>query len=241
MSSPVEFAADPAWPWSLPRVGLPSFAVLAVVLAGLTLWTYRGVTNATPRRVAAVVALRLFALFLALLTVLRPAFAFRDDLKVPSTLILALDGSGSMTVKDEVDNKSRWDTLRRAVAACRDQFDRLRDDHNITVVLARFAEEVSDFDPEGKADGQRTDLGRMLHTLHTRYSAGPNLRGLYVLSDGADTGTLYPALAEAARWRSLGCPVSAFALGQPTTSTDQRDIAITTLNPEPSPVPVKGK
>src|SRR4051794_4958152 len=125
MASPVEFAADPAWPWSLPRIGLPALAAVAVVLAGLTLWTYRGVTNATPRRVAIVLGLRLVALLLALLTLLRPAFAFRDDLKVPSTLVLALDGSASMTVKDEIDNKSRWDTLRRAVAGCRDQFERL--------------------------------------------------------------------------------------------------------------------
>src|SRR5262245_5679753 len=106
MPSPVEFDADPAWPWSLPRLGGPGLVAVAVVLAGLTLCTYRGVRNATPRRVAAVVALRLFALLLALLTVLRPAFAFRDDLKVASTLILALDGSSSMTVRDEVDNKS---------------------------------------------------------------------------------------------------------------------------------------
>jgi hypothetical protein len=219
MSSPVEFAADPAWPWSLPRVGLPALAVVAVVLALLTVWTYRGVANATPRRVTAVLGLRLLALLLALLTLLRPAFAFRDDLKVASTLILALDGSASMTVKDEVDNKSRWDTLRRAVASCRDQLDRLRDEHNVTVVFARFAEEVSDYDPDGVADGQRTDFGRMLHTLHQRYSAEPHLRGLFVLSDGADNGTLYPAFAEAARWRGLGCPISTFALGQTTSPT----------------------
>src|SRR5207248_8347498 len=85
-SLPVEFAADPAWPWSLPRVGLPGLAAVALLLAGLTVWTYRG---ATRRRVAVLVALRLLALLLAVLTLMRPAFAFRDDLKVPSTLILA--------------------------------------------------------------------------------------------------------------------------------------------------------
>src|SRR5437868_313213 len=29
---PVEFAADPAWPWSLPRLGLPALAAVAVAL-----------------------------------------------------------------------------------------------------------------------------------------------------------------------------------------------------------------
>src|SRR5581483_4091279 len=64
---------------------------------------------------------------------------------------------------------------------------------------------------------------------------------LLILSDGADNGTLYPAQAEAARWRGLGCPVSTFALGQETTRGDDRDIAITTLTPEPVPVPIKAK
>jgi uncharacterized membrane protein len=240
-SLPVEFAADPAWPWSSSGVGLPALAGIALFLAGLTLWTYQGVANANRRRIAAVVALRLLALLLAVLTVLRPAVTFRDDLKVPSTLIIAADLSASMTIKDEVDNKSRWATLQRVLAASRDQLDRLRDEHNVNVVLVRFAEEVSEFDPDGKADGQRTDFGRMLHTLHDRYGSERRLRGLLILSDGADNGTLYPAFGEAARWRGLGCPVSTFGLGQETTRTDQRDVAITAMTPEPTPVPVKGK
>jgi uncharacterized membrane protein len=240
-SLPVEFSADPAWPWSLPRLGLPALTAVALVLAGLTLWTYRGVQTATRRRVATVIALRLLALVLAFLTVLRPAFAFRDDLNVPSTLIIAADGSLSMTIKDEVDNKPRWAALQRVLAASRDQLDRLRDEHQVNVVLVRFAEEVADYDPDGKADGQRTDFGRLLHTLYQRYGGERRLRGLYVLSDGCDNGTLYPALGEAARWRGLGCPVSTFGLGQETTSVDQRDIAISAMTPEPSPVPVKGK
>ena len=240
-SLPVEFAADPAWPWSASGIGLPALAAIALLLAGLTVWTYHGVANANRRRTTAVIALRLLALLLAVLTVLRPAVTFRDDLKVPSTLIIAADLSASMTIKDEVDNQSRWATLQRILATSRDQLDQLREEHNVNVVLVRFAEEVGDFDPNAVADGQRTDFGRLLHTLHERYSSERRLRGLLILSDGADNGTLYPALGEAARWRGLGCPVSTFALGQETTSTDQQDIAVTTLTPEPSPVPIKAK
>ncbi len=240
-SLPVEFAADPAWPWSMSGVGLPALAGVALLLAGLTVWTYHGVTNATPRRIIAVLALRLLALLLAILTVLRPAVTFRDDLKLPSTLIIAADLSASMTIKDEVDNQSRWATLQRVLAASHDQLDRLRDEHNVNVVLVRFAEEVADFDPNAQADGQRTDFGRLLHTLHDRFGSERRRRGLFILSDGADNGTLYPAFGEAARWRGLGCPVSTFGLGQETTSIDQRDIAVNTLTPEPTPVPVKAK
>ncbi len=238
---PVDLAADPAWPWSLPRVGLPALAVVAVLLTGLTLWTYRGARAASRRRVAAVLGLRLLALLLALLTMLRPSFAFRDDLKTPSVLLIAADGSESMSIRDEVNNQSRWATLQRILAACQPQLDRLRDEQNVTVVLTRFAEEVGDYDPDGKADGKRTDFGRMLHALAERHGQERHLRGLVILSDGADNGTLYPAQGEAARWRALGCPVSTFGLGQTTTDTNLRDIALTSITPDPSPVPIKAK
>src|SRR5262249_1055724 len=228
-SLPVEFAADPAWPWSLPRVGLPALAAVAALLAALTVWTYRGARGATGRRIALIVPLRLLALLLALLKLPRPAVASRDDLKVPSTLLIAADASGSMTLRDELDNQSRWATLQRILTACKPQLDRLRDEHNVTVVLTRFAEEVADYDAEGKADGARTDFGRLLHTLHDRHGREPHLRGLLIPSDGADNGTLYPALGEAARWRGLGCPVSTFGLGQTTSPGDQRDVALTAL------------
>src|SRR5437660_10669370 len=81
----------------------------------------------------------------------------------------------------------------------------------------------------------------MLHTLAERYGAERSLRGLVILSDGADNGTRFPALGEAAKWRALGGPVQPFALGQPNTSAAQRDIALTSITPEPSPVPVKAK
>jgi hypothetical protein len=68
--------ADPAWPWSLPSLGWPLLAVVAVLLVGLTVWTYRGLT--APRRVLLITALRLAALAVALMTALRPALAVRD-------------------------------------------------------------------------------------------------------------------------------------------------------------------
>lgn len=238
---PFELTVDPAWPWSLPQIGLPLLGGVALALAALTIWTYRGTANANRRRVAIVIGLRLLALLLAVITVARPAAAFRDDLKTPSTLIIAADSSESMSIADEVDAKSRWATLQRTLVRCQPQLDRLRDEFNVTVATHRFAEEIGDYDANGKADGKRTDFGRALHSLFQRYAQERNLRGLLILSDGADNGTAYSAQGEAAHWRSLGCPISTFALGRSDTSSQQRDIAITSLTPEPAPVPVKAK
>src|SRR5262249_21455172 len=73
-----------------------------------------------------------------------------------------------------------------------------------------------------------------------QHRSEPNLRGLLIIGDGADNGTRYQVVPEAAQWRSL-CPINCFALGQSTTSSQQKDIAVTSILVEPAPVYVKGR
>jgi uncharacterized membrane protein len=232
---------DPVWPWSVTGFGRPLLALVALALIGLTLWTYWGVRGATSRRVTMLLALRLAALAVVFLIQLRPAVASRDELKVPSTLLIAADDSESMSIQDQFGNQSRWDFLRRLLRECAPQLQRLRDEHNVTVVTYRFSADVADYDPEGKALGKRTDFGQMLQTLSERHGHERFLRGLLVLSDGADNGSRFPALTLAGKWRTQPCPVHTFAFGLPTTTVQQRDVALTAINPTPSPVAVKGK
>jgi uncharacterized membrane protein len=240
-NNPLTLVTDPALPWSLPYVGLPALGVVALVLVLLTVATYAGAPRATGSRIALLVLLRLAALLLAFLALLRPSLAFRDELHVPSTLLIAGDGSESMTVQDEIDGQSRWAALVRALEKSRPVLQRLRDEDNVNVVLYRFAGEVGDLDPQGKADGKRTDFGELLHDLFERHRAERRLRGLVILSDGADNGSRYQPLPLAAQWRSLPCPVTTVAFGKPTTSDKQSDIVLASINPDPSPVPVKGE
>jgi uncharacterized membrane protein len=236
--------ADPTYPWSAAGFGLPALVVVALLLTGITVWTYLGVRGATFRRLLGVLALRLGALLLAFLVVLRPALAFRDQLKAPSLLLIAVDDSESMTIQDEFDGQSRWERVRRALSKCEPELRRLREEYNVAVALHRFSTEVRPFDPEdatAKADGKRSDYGLMLHTLYERYRGERYLRGLLVMGDGADNGTRYEPLALAGQWRNLPCPVHTFAFGKTTTSDRQSDISVTNITTEPSPVPVKGK
>jgi uncharacterized membrane protein len=186
-------------------------------------------------------ALRLAALIVACLVVLRPSIAFQDDLHPPSTLLLVADASESMTIQDQHDNQSRWEYMRRLLRDCGPVLQQLRDDHQLTVVPYRFAGDVGELNLDGKADGKRTDFGELLHALYERHASDRNLRGLLILSDGADNGTRYPALALASKWRSLPCPIQTFAFGQTTTSSKQRDISLTSIVCDPSPVAIKGK
>lgn len=235
------FTWDPAWPWSLPGVGPRGLVLLGLALVALTVWTYRGVRGASYRRVLLLVGIRVAALIVACLAILRPSIAFQDELHVPSTLLIAADASESMTIQDQHNNQSRWDYLRRLLHDSEPALQRLQDEHSVRVVPYRFAGGVAEFNPEGTADGKRTDFGELLHALYESHSHERYLRGLLILSDGADNGTRYPALSLAGKWRTLPCPIHTFAFGQTTTRPKQRDIAFTAIHPDPSPVAIKGK
>ena len=235
------FSKDPVWPWHLSPWGLPALAVVTLTLIALTVWTYRSVPGVGRQRMVSILALRLLALAMACLVLVRPALVSRDDLRTPSTLLILLDSSESMTILDAFDNQSRWDFLRRILKDCQPVLQQLQDENNVTVRLYRFAEDLKDFDPQGRADGKRTDFGQALRSLYERHGHQRDLRAVVILSDGADNGTRFPTLGEAARWRTLPCPIQTFAIGKATTAERQRDIAFTALRCEPSPVPLKGK
>jgi uncharacterized membrane protein len=238
-----ELVLDPAWPRPLAWLGVPGVLAAALVLAALTVWTYAGQRGTTLGRVLAVLALRLGALLVACLVLLRPAFADREQAVLPSKLLFVLDSSSSMNITDEYNGQSRWDAARRLLQAPRIAalLRRLQNEQKVEILYYQGAEDVRKYDPRGKAVGKRTDVGQWLRALLKTHGGEQNLRGLVLLSDGADNGTRFPALEEAARWRGVPCPVSTFALGSPTTSPKQRDIAVTAIHPDPTVVPVKNK
>src|SRR6476660_49149 len=98
-------SANPAEPWNLSAVGWPALAAVAAGLIALTLWTYRGLP-AAGRRIGLVLALRLAALAVAVLTAVRPSVGVQEDPKLPSVLIIGIDLSESMTVPDELNNQT---------------------------------------------------------------------------------------------------------------------------------------
>jgi uncharacterized membrane protein len=237
----INVTMDPTWPWSLPVAGLAMLLVAAALLTGITIWTYHGVQNASRSRMLILVGLRLFALLLAFLTILRPSLAIQSPFKNPSTLLITLDQSQSMTIRDQHDGQARWEYAQKLLAECQPELDRLRDELHMSVRVSTFADKVSDYSPQTQATGPRTDFGSMLQTVYERNAGERFLRGLLVLSDGADNGSRYPALSVAARLRQLPCPLYTFAFGKTTTSSNLSDLALTQINPEPVPVAIKGK
>jgi uncharacterized membrane protein len=241
-----EWTFDPLkfWPFQHWSDGERLTVLLAVVLtvAALTVWTYAG-SRAGLRRTLAVLALRLGALLVACLVVLRPSYADRDEAVVPSKLLIVVDSSASMNITDELNGLSRWDNARRILKApaVESLLRRLQRQQKVEIVWYQGAEDVAKFDPAGKATGKRTDVGRWLNSLLKAHGGEQNLRGLLILSDGADNGTRFPAVEEARKWRGVPCPIHTFALGSPTTAPNQRDVVVTDIIPDPPVVPVKNK
>jgi uncharacterized membrane protein len=243
MNGDLTLNTDPTYPWSAAGFGMPLLIVVALLLTGLTVWTYLGARGSTFRRMLAVLALRLGALLLAFLALLRPALAFRGELRHPSTLVIAVDDSESMSIQDEFDGQSRWERAQRLLRTCEPELRKLREQYEVTVALHRFSEGVRPLDPEDaavKPDGTRSDYGLMMRELFDRYGGERYLRGLAVLGDGAQNGVQPDPLAVAGEWRGK-CAVHTFALGKTTTSDRQSDIALTDLTIDRSPIPAKGK
>jgi uncharacterized membrane protein len=224
------------------EVGAALLLLSPLALVGLTAWTYHG--RASRRRVAIVLALRLLAFLLVLLAMLRPALGVIDKNQAASVLYIAADRSASMTIADESDNRSRWDSLLRNLRDAAPAVRRLQDEGHIEVRFWKFADDTVSLNPDdpGAADGKRTDVGGALHKLFEERDGRHPPRALLILSDGADNGSSRtPPLTEAGRWRALPCPVHTFTYGKTTTNDRQSDVVLTAIVADPSPVPVKGE
>jgi uncharacterized membrane protein len=229
MFARTSITVDPAWPWSLPAIGVSGLLIAGLLLAALTVWTYLGVRQATPRRILGVLLLRLAALLIAVAVVLRPSLAHEDDDAgmLPSKLYVVVDDSDSMNVTDSFNNLSRFENAKRLLTApdIAELLKRLGPERKIEVVYLMGAEDVRPLDLNLKPSGKRTDIGFWLHELWQQHGKEPNLRGLVLLTDGADNGSRFAALEEAAKFRGAW-PIHAFALGETTTTAAHKDIAV---------------
>lgn len=236
-------STKPAYPWSEYPLGLPALAVVAAALVGITLWTYLKHPSATRRRVSIILALRLAALVIALLTALRPSVGVQEDPKVPSVLVIGIDLSESMTIKDEFNSQTRIGAVRKILEKCEPTLEELRTEQNVNVVLyalgkTDFTEATGPYDVNLPADSKRSDYGVYLSRTFEKWQTERFLRAHLFIGDGADNGTTYAAQTEAARWRALA-PLHTFAVGSKTTPPGAKDVAVVAVAADPSPVPIK--
>jgi len=236
-------STKPAYPWSLSGIGTPMFVLFAALLVVLTVWSYSGNPLANRRRLFIIVTLRLLALFVALLTALRPSIGVQEEPKIPSSLIIGIDLSESMTVKDEFGDQSRIDAVRKMLTRCEPLLDELRTEQNVNVVFygfgsPEFTEATGVYDPQAPAAFKRSDYGSYLARTLDRWQSERFVRGHLILGDGADNGTATSPITEASKWRRTA-PIHTFGAGSKDTPSSARDVAFSDAIADPNPVSAK--
>ncbi len=234
----------PAYPWSQGLYGWLALLAVALLLAGLTLWAYVGRPQASPRRLAVLVAIRLLALVVAMITAVRPGVGVQETPNYPSVLLIGVDVSQSMTVRDEVNNQSRIEAVRRVLEKCQGLLDDLAREQNINVQMyavgaSNFDPSTSIYSPTQAADAPQSDYGTYLYRTFERWQSERFIRGHILIGDGADNGQRYSAVTEAARWARRGVPLTTVTVGDESTRSDVRDLVLAGIDCDPAPAAVK--
>lgn len=190
----------------------PAGIIILLALAGaLTVWAcYRRKRAAlAPWRYYTLMGLRMLALVAVALFLLKPVIRFSHTRVERRQLIVLVDASQSMGIRDSFEGKSRLETARLLL---RDpQHDLLRKlGKDYQVHLFTFGETVSETpaDAEIEADAKATAIGDALRNSVVRVGADA-LTAVVILSDGVSTaGEDVRKVA-----RSLGVPVVPVVLG----------------------------
>jgi len=209
--------------------------VVALLLLGL-LAVRPGRTGLSGSRWMALVGLRLAVAALVLLAMLRPTVVRTEVKRQSATLIVLLDRSRSMTVRDALGDKSRWEMLRETLADARAELKRLAGDFELRAYA--FDASLSALEVDGgeialpeTPDGEQTAIGHALEEALQR-EAGKRLLGVVLLSDGAQRAYAprdLPPQTAAARLKAQGCPLFTLALGQSVGLGQAQDVAVTEL------------
>lgn len=192
-------------------------------------------------RQVGLLVLRAGVIALVLLLMLRPTLVYTETTRQAATLVMLVDQSRSMSVRDMLRGKSRWAALKETVDAAGPElrqiarefelhaytFDRTTQRLNADDGVITFPDEPT---------GEETALGAALEEV-LRQEAGKRLLGVLLLSDGAqrayppqDT----PPQTAAAALRRLGYPMYTFPFGQSRGLGQAQDVAVTKLLASPT-------
>lgn len=180
--------------------------------------------------------LRLAAIFMLLLAMLRPTLQYTRTSPEEATLLVLVDRSRSMQVADSLDNRSRYEAAQFFLRQAEDDL-RAIEQKSWTTRAYSFAESVEPVAVEAgtlklpaEATGDQSPLGAALEELLIR-EGDERLRGVLVLSDGAQRAVppldTAPQLV-ARQYAAEGIPLYTFYFGQPGGS-DRADLAVEDL------------
>jgi hypothetical protein len=228
--------------WSLHPVGgenyLMEIAAALVLVALLALGPARAKTSRGRRW--ALVGLRALVIVLVVSAMLRPTVVYTRIKKQSATLVVLADQSRSMSVRDEANDKSRFEALAATLGYSREALRELAADFELRAYTfdaePHLAEVAGGQIALGDTpNGEQTAIGFALDAV-LRQEAGKRLLGIILLSDGAQRA--YPPCdvlpqTAASRLKHMGCPLYAVRFGQPRGLGQVQDVAVTELLADP--------
>jgi hypothetical protein len=212
---------DPIAPW-------PLIVAILVVVVGLTLWAYaRRLRGTTGRWRWVALGLRMSAVLMCLLALLKPAIILVEKARQEATIVFLLDDSASMTIADEANNRTRFAAARASLAEGQEAVKDLQArTPRLQVRSRRFAERLHEEPPQAEADkppaGTATAVGSTLEEM-LKESAGARIVAAVLLTDGASNTGAAP-LQAAQRLRGQTVPVIAVGFGSENAGTASRDL-----------------
>ena len=173
----MKLIVEPIWPW--PLVVLALLGLLVMVLA-----TYPQRVRHLPvfhRRL--LLGLRLAAVVVLALAMLRPAIQLSETDKKSAVLIVLPDASRSMDTQDGPGGLTRRQALLKTLDECDRQLVALSDE--IEVRFFDFAEQLKAIEkPEASADGKQTAIGAAMEAL-LKETQSKRIVSVVLMSDGA--------------------------------------------------------
>ena len=224
--------------WLVAGVAVPLLAI--VVLVG------PGRARVSLRRRLALALIRCGIILLVVLGMLRPTLVYTETHKEHATLVLLIDQSRSMLVRDSLNNKTRWDSLKATLEDSVPALRNLGRDFEIKAYTfdaeSHSLGEVKDGKlvlPESPL-GQQTAIGAALDDVLNQEN-GKRLLGIVILTDGRQQA-LPPRDASAqdiaAKLRHQSYPVYSVVFGQSRGLGGIQDVAVVDF-PPPAAVFVK--
>jgi len=220
-------------------------AGVAAALLALVVLVGPGRNNVSLRRRLTLAVIRCGIILLIVLGMLRPTLVYTETHKEEATLVLLIDQSRSMLVRDSLNNKTRWESL---LATLEDSVPALRNlGRNFKIKAYTFDAEIHPVEvKDGKIvlpdspQGQQTAIGADLDDVLNQEN-GKRLLGIVILTDGRQQA-IAPRDASAqdiaAKLRHQSYPAFPVVFGQSRGLGGVQDVAIVAF-PDPAAVFVK--
>jgi uncharacterized membrane protein len=171
-------------PWG--TVGQALALLAAILVLALAVWSYREQVRSSVKLL--LILLRTLSVAVLLCLVLQPALQIRNVTRIPNHIVVLLDLSRSMSIREEKNGPSR---VERAVALLRSSAARLKEwQKERQVDLFSFGAGVQPLGPLEKGlvpDEPATEIHGVLSEVKRRFR-GKDLAGVILISDGIDNG-----------------------------------------------------